>query len=181
MANKDYPIKSLLFQPLLTAPLHAQNVYGNILSSAGIEGFITLTILAFLMTSLACINYMNIAVASAANRLKEIGVRKVLGSARKQIVIQFFIENLIICCFAIVLGILWTEVLFLPGFNILLPNPLVLEFNDVNLWIFILVILVITTLGGQVIHHYIFQDFNQHPYSGIKLDLEVKTHSGVCF
>ena len=43
---------------------------------------------------------------------------------------------------------MWTEVLFLPGFNILLPNPLVLEFNDVNLWIFILVILVITTLGG---------------------------------
>ena len=61
-------------------------------------------------------NYVNLSVAQAARRLKEIGVRKVVGAARRQLVVQFLSESLLLCAVALGLALGLAAVL-LPGFN----------------------------------------------------------------
>ena len=112
------------------------------------EGYIVLSILASIIMVLACINYMNIAVASAAYRLKEIGIRKVMGGVRKQLIYQFLSENAIVCLIAILLGILWTQIFFLPGFRSLIPNPLFIDFSDIRLWTYLAILFSVAVIGG---------------------------------
>lgn len=68
------------------------------------------------MLIIACINYMNLATARSANRAKEVGVRKVMGSQRRQLVIQFITESVVLTLIALTLSIILIYAL-LPSFN----------------------------------------------------------------
>jgi putative ABC transport system permease protein len=68
------------------------------------------------MLIIACINYMNLATARSANRAKEVGVRKVMGSQRKQLITQFITESVVLTLIALVLSIVLIYV-SLPAFN----------------------------------------------------------------
>ncbi len=68
------------------------------------------------MLIIACINYMNLATARSANRAKEVGVRKVMGSQRKQLIMQFITESVVLTLIALILSILLIYAL-LPSFN----------------------------------------------------------------
>ena len=72
--------------------------------------------IAFFILLIALINYVNLATARAVGRAKEVGVRKVVGSQRKQLVVQFFIESGIFNGLALVLAML-IVVLTIPAFN----------------------------------------------------------------
>ncbi|MEB2782402.1 ABC transporter permease [Algoriphagus sp. C2-6-M1] len=96
---------------------------------------------------LAIFNYINISVLMASRRLKEIGVRKVIGSRRSQLVFQFLSENLIVCFFAILLGCLLAGFIFLPGFNDIASKNLKIDLlNDKYVWMFLGSMLVFITL-----------------------------------
>ncbi|MBN3584660.1 ABC transporter permease [Algoriphagus aestuarii] len=99
---------------------------------------------------LAVFNYINLSVLMASRRLKEIGVRKVIGSKRSQLIFQFLSENLLICFFAIFLGCLLAGFVFLPGFNGIASKNLQIDlFRDKNIWIFLgSLLLVITLITG---------------------------------
>src|SRR4030095_3748946 len=73
---------------------------------------------AFFMLVIACINYINLTTARSASRAKEIGIRKVVGSSRKQLVAQFLTESLLTALIAVLLSFLlvWS---LLPVFNTL--------------------------------------------------------------
>ncbi len=71
---------------------------------------------AFFMLLIACINYMNLTTARSARRAKEIGIRKVTGSTRNQLVIQFLGESVLTAFIAVFLSALVVLVL-LPSFN----------------------------------------------------------------
>ena len=71
---------------------------------------------ALFMLIIACINYMNLTTARSARRAKEIGIRKVTGSTKPQLVTQFLAESLLTALFALLLSILLI-VLLLPAFN----------------------------------------------------------------
>src|SRR6266536_2617431 len=73
---------------------------------------------AFFMLLIACINYMNLTTARSARRAKEIGIRKVSGSTKKQLVLQFLSESVLTALAAVVLSILLV-MLLLPVFNTL--------------------------------------------------------------
>jgi putative ABC transport system permease protein len=79
--------------------------------------------IAVFMLIIACINYMNLATARSANRAKEVGVRKVMGSQRKQLIGQFITESLVITFISLVvsLGLVYA---LLPGFNTLANKQL---------------------------------------------------------
>ncbi len=65
---------------------------------------------------IACINFINLSTAKSANRAKEVGLRKALGSLRSSLMQQFLVESLLFSCFSFLLGMLiaWA---FLPAFN----------------------------------------------------------------
>ncbi len=71
---------------------------------------------------IACFNLTNTAVAISSRRLKEIGIRKVMGSTRKHLIAQFLGETTLTCLLALILGVAIGEWLLLPAFNELWPD-----------------------------------------------------------
>ena len=73
-------------------------------------------VIAIFILVIACINFMNLATAKYSNRAKEVGIRKVIGSARIQLITQFFIESIMLSGIALLLAIALVEI-SLPFFN----------------------------------------------------------------
>lgn len=89
-------------------------------SSAIIGGFILL---------LACINFMNLSTAQSEKRSKEVGIRKVVGSARLQLIFQFFSESLLVAFLSLIISILLVY-LMLPWFNNISGKELILQWTS---------------------------------------------------
>ena len=79
-----------------------------------------------LILILSCINFMNLSTARSANRAKEVGIRKVLGSRRKTLMQQFVFESVLYVAFSAFLAVLMT-LLVLPAFNVLAEKSLSLN------------------------------------------------------
>lgn len=104
---------------------------------------------AFLILLIACINYVNLSTAKAADRAREVGIRKVVGAGRKQLFIQFIGESVVTTLLAFMVAYLLAHLL-LPYFNDLagkdlgndlLLDPLFLAFS-------IIVLMVVAILAG---------------------------------
>lgn len=103
----------------------------------------------FLVLLLACINFMNLSTARAEKRAREVGIRKTLGSGRKQLIFQFFSESFFaaIVSFLLALIIVWAA---LPWFNGITGKIIEMPWFNAPFWITALVICVITgTLAGS--------------------------------
>jgi putative ABC transport system permease protein len=74
-----------------------------------------------LVLLIACFNLTNTAIAVSSRRLKEIGIRKVVGGVRSGLIIQFIGETTLICFVALVLGVLLAETMLIPAFNEMWP------------------------------------------------------------
>ena len=148
-ANVDDKIATFHFQPLKSMAFHSYKVNNCRFNSTHIAAYIMLLVIAIATLLLVYFNYMNIAIASASTRLKEIGVRKVMGSSRKQIIIQFILENVILCTIAILVGLLLAKYFFLPWFmqivNVDLAKNL---FNNYRTWEALVALIVISALSG---------------------------------
>ena len=68
-------------------------------------------IMAIVLLLIACFNFTNTSIAVSSRRLKEIGIRKVLGSQKKQLIFQFLTENIIVCCLGLFTGLIIAEFL----------------------------------------------------------------------
>src|SRR3984957_12014951 len=148
-ANTDDKIVGFNYQPLKTMSFHSYKVDNNHFNSTHIAAYIMLFVIAISTLLLVYFNYMNIAMASAATRLKEIGVRKVMGSTRKQIIIQFILENLILCTIAVGVGLLLAKYIFLPWFMQIVPMDLGKNlFTNYRTWTALLILIIISALSG---------------------------------
>jgi putative ABC transport system permease protein len=111
-------------------PMTKVHLYSN-LNGLEPNGNITyvyiLGAIALLILCIACVNYTNLATAQSATRIPEIGIRKVLGSARWQLFWQFIGESLLLNFVAFILAIAAT-VLLVPAFDRLVEQPLGAEF-----------------------------------------------------
>ncbi len=87
-----------------------------------------LTAIAVFVLLIACINFMNLATARSANRAKEVGMRKVLGSFRGQLVKQFLSESVLLALLALLIALASIDLL-LPMFNNIAGKELSLRFN----------------------------------------------------
>lgn len=83
---------------------------------------------------LACINFMNLSTARSEKRAKEVGIRKAVGSARNQLITQFFSESMLIAALAFVLSLLLV-LLILPFFNAVADKRISLPLLDLRFWI----------------------------------------------
>lgn len=148
-ANVDDKISGFNFQPLNTMNFHSYKVINNRFAATHIAGYIMLLVIAIATLLLVYFNYMNIAIASASTRLKEIGVRKIMGSSRKQIIIQFILENVILCTIAVAVGLLLARYIFLPWFTEITTIDLTGEvFSNSRTWTALLALIFISALSG---------------------------------
>ena len=85
--------------------------------------------LALLVLLVACINFITLAVGRSVSRAKEVGVRKVLGAVRKQLMFQFLGESFLLSFFALLIGVMLAE-LFLPAFNSLVNRTLSINYGS---------------------------------------------------
>ncbi|MEM1134611.1 MAG: ABC transporter permease [Bacteroidota bacterium] len=110
-------------QPISDIHLYSQDIFDDL--SHGDIRFVWLfgTIAGFILL-IACINFINLSTAKSANRAKEVGLRKVVGSHRMSLIQQFLTESILYSFLAFVLGIFLASFL-LPYFNILAAKSLV--------------------------------------------------------
>lgn len=105
---------------------------------------------AFFMLLIACINYMNLTTARSARRAKEIGIRKVTGSSKKQLVLQFLSESLLTAFAAVVLSVALV-LLLLPVFNAISGKLFTVQslFQSSNILLLTAIVLFTGLLGGS--------------------------------
>ncbi|MDB5119908.1 MAG: FtsX-like permease family protein [Sphingobacteriales bacterium] len=105
---------------------------------------------AFFMLLIACINYMNLTTARSARRSKEIGIRKVTGSSRKQLIIQFLSESLLTAFVAVFLSLLLV-MLLLHSFNSISGKAFTLQtlFQPFNMFLLLGIGLFTGLVGGS--------------------------------
>ena len=108
-----------------------------------IKYVILFSALAVLMIIIACINYTNMATARSLSRSKEIGIRKVVGASRNQLIKQHFSESYLMVLLSIIVGILLVE-LGLPIFNRITGSGFYISFTDSWFVIGILLLFLIT-------------------------------------
>ena len=89
----------------------------------------TFSAVAFVVLLIACINFMNLTTARSTQRAKEVGIRKVVGADRRQLVAQFLGESVLLTAFAMLLAVALVE-LALPSFGAFLEKPLTFSLAD---------------------------------------------------
>jgi AraC-like DNA-binding protein len=114
---------------------------------------------AILILVVACINFMNLATARSARRAKEIGLRKVAGAIRGQLILQFLSESVLTAFLSLLLAqaIVW---LALPAFNELADRKLNLDFLSLQLWLGLTGIALLTGLMSGSYPAFYLSGFN---------------------
>lgn len=128
MGNADYHMN---LQPLTSIHLHSHLDY-EIGTNGNIKTVYIFSAIALLILVIACINYMNLYTARSLKRVREVGVRKAIGSQRVQLIGQFLTESFMMTILAGLVGFLLAKTA-LPFFNQLAEKTLSLDFQSNNL------------------------------------------------
>jgi len=139
----DGNIYEVTLMPLPDIHLHSA-LTGEFESNGSITYIYLFSTIAAFILAIACINFMNMSTARSANRAKEVGVRKVMGSLRPHLIRQFLTESILVTSFAMILAI-GIVILVLPFFNTLSIKHLQLPLDNP---LFYLILLAATFLIG---------------------------------
>src|SRR5439155_16984959 len=122
----EYASDAYVAQPL--SEMHYDDRFGNFNSHTFSHSLITaLPLIGAFLIVIACVNFINLATAQAVNRSKEVGVRKVLGSNRKQLATQFLGETGLIVFGALIIAVIFAAGV-LPFLNKLLAVHISMDF-----------------------------------------------------
>lgn len=126
------------------------SVEGGIEPSGNIAYVYTFQAVAVFILLLACINFMNLSTARSANRAREIGVRKVMGAVRGQLVFQFLLESILITLLALLIALPLVMAL-LPSLNAITDRHMEIAMLLNPLGIFYLLVFAVSigTLSGS--------------------------------
>ncbi len=141
--DKQYKTKIFL-QPM--QDWHLRTQWDNGVNTGGLIEYVRLfSVIAAFVLLLACINFMNLSTARSEKRAREVGVRKAIGSLRKNLVSQFYTESLLVVIFAFSLSLLLAE-LFLPWFNKISDKQMIIPWTNPVFWLFCLGFSFLTTM-----------------------------------
>lgn len=127
MKSKGEQYRELFTRPYANAYLYDK--YENGRQAGGRIEYVKLfSIIAIFILVIACVNYMNLATARAALRMKEVGIKKVMGASRSSLVVQYLTESLLLTISSLFISLLCVEIL-LPQFNAITGKNLLLHFD----------------------------------------------------
>jgi len=134
-----YPV-----MPLTDIHLHSNKSY-EFEANGNIAYVYIFSVIAIFILLIACVNFMNLSTARSANRAKEVGIRKVAGSLRSNLITQFLTESVLMSFFSLLLalGIAW---LLLPLFNQLAGKEMSM-FTLFSSWLLPVLIALIIVVG----------------------------------
>jgi putative ABC transport system permease protein len=172
----EYAKDAYVLQPL--TEIHYDDRFGNYNGHTFSHSLITaLSLIGIFLIVIACVNFINLATAQAVNRSKEVGVRKVLGSNRKQLALQFLMETAIIVFTASLLAIGIAEVV-LPFLNKLLEVHVQMNFlENPSLILFIITTAFVVTVLSGAYPAIILSGFN--PITALKSKISSEMVGGV--
>ncbi|HUS03265.1 MAG TPA: ABC transporter permease [Chitinophagaceae bacterium] len=172
----EYAKDSYIAQPL--PDMHSDDRFGNFRSHIFSESLVTaLTLIGIFLIIIACVNFINLATAQAVNRSKEVGVRKVLGSNRKQLALQFLGETTLITIAAICVALVIAYAA-LPFLNNLLEVHMTINFIDTPvLIVFILALFILVTFLSGSYPAFVLSRFN--PITALKSKISTSSVGGI--
>jgi len=170
----EYTNHGYILQPL--SNIHYESEFGTYRGSTFTKALITaLSLIGLFLLMIACINFINLATAQAVNRSKEVGIRKVLGSSKKQLIIQFLSETFLITLTSVAIAIV-LAVIALPALNNLLQTSLEIQ-PGFPLIAFLFSIIIITTFLSGFYPAVVLSGFN--PIKVLKSKFTSNTAGGL--
>ncbi|SRR5579871_751576 len=153
---------------------HVGNFSGKTISPQLIRG---LWLIGAFILLIACVNFINLSTAQAVNRAKEVGVRKVLGSNKSQLKLQFIIETFLIVVMAVILSLIISTVSLSAISKILdLPLTFNLLFDPAAILFLFIITIVVTAIAGFY-PSVVLSRFN--PINALKSKLAAKSTKGI--
>jgi ABC-type antimicrobial peptide transport system permease subunit len=145
MLQKNDPSSiTMKLQPL--SDIHFNNNYSDFYSrQANLSTLYILMGIAAFILLIAAINFINLSTAQSLRRAKEIGIRKLLGSDRRSLILQFLIETFILTSIAVICSLLFAK----PVLNIFrdfIPSEVTVDLTNIFIWIFLLGTILFTSL-----------------------------------
>ncbi len=136
----------LFLYPLLRWRLYSSFDEKTGAEIGGMSDYVRLfTVIAIFIIVIACINFMNLATARSERRAREVGIRKSIGSGRRQLMAQFIGESTFIAFIASVIALLLTELL-LPSYNQMVEKNLSVDYTSPYFWILAVTVILVTGL-----------------------------------
>ena len=141
--------RQISLQPLKDAHLYSNHIEFDDTNQAkgDIDYIYIFSAIAFFIALIACINYTNLATARSFNRAKEVGMRKVVGAQRAQLIRQFLSEAILVALLALAIAAILIQI-FLPYFNEVAAKSLSLNWGENALGVFAIIALAL--LAGIV-------------------------------
>ena len=167
-ADPDGKVKRFIAEPLQTLALNARDLRSNALypslPPAAVWGTLTMTLLIILT---AALNFANMTIAICNRRLKEMGVRKVMGSSQWQLIVQLLTEAGVICGLAILLGMALAYPIA-DWYNQMWPYmDIVIDYHDPVLITYLIgLLLFVTLLAGAYPAFYVSAFRPTHIFRG---------------
>jgi len=144
-------------------PMSKWRLYSDFKDGKNVGGFIKYVrmfgILGLIVLIIACINFMNLSTARSEKRAKEVGVRKAIGSSRKELIYQFLGESMLMAFISLLLALLLVA-MALPFFNTLTDKQMNLQIETPWFWVLLLVFTLLTGLLAGSYPAFYLSSFN---------------------
>jgi len=172
----EYASDGFIAQPL--SEIHYDDRFSNFSGHTFSHSLIkVLSLIGIFLIVIACVNFINLATAQAVNRAKEVGVRKVLGSNRSQLAMQFLGETALIVFVALLLAT-GIAAITLPYLNRLLQVQMTMSFiTNPSVILFVIATAILVTLLSGIYPAIILSGFN--PITALKSKITAKMAGGI--
>lgn len=173
-AREDWKIAGYYLEPLSTLGVRAGQFRANWLYQAPPKSSVYGPfVMAILMLLIACFNFTNTSIAISSKRLKEIGMRKVLGGTRRQLIVQFMGENILLSLISLLVAIV-VAVFLVPAYSAMWEFiDIELNFSEsANLYWFLIIILLFTSIVSGLYPSVYISSYQ--PVNILKGDLNLK-------
>jgi putative ABC transport system permease protein len=148
---------------LMLHPLAQWRLYSSFQNGKPAGGYIDfvrpLSVIAFFILLIACINFMNLATARSERRAREVGIRKTIGSGKHQLILQFLSESLLISLASFILALGIVE-LSLPFYNNVVNKSLFIPYANPQFWLISLGVVILTGMVAGSYPAFYLSSFN---------------------